>query len=324
MTLAELAAAIDATLEGGAALEVDRVASLDSADPGAVAGLFELRWRKAAATTRACAVVVPPPLAHHVPETTARLIADDARDAWGRAVRALNPRPSISLPPIGVDARAAVDPSAEVHPEARVGPFVTVGAGAHIGAGAALLSGAYVGAGASVGAASVLHPRATVLDGCVVGDRVLLCTGAVVGSPGFGLDASGRVPHLGRAVIEDDVTVGAHTCIDRGSLDDTLVSRGAHIDNLVQVGHNAYVGPGVVICAQVGLCGGARVEAGAVLAGQSAVNEYTTVGAGARVAGQSAVTRSVAGGADYSGNPAEPNRARLKRIARLKKLADPR
>ena len=221
-------------------------------------------------------------------------------------------------------ARAAVDPSAEVHPEARVGPFVTVGAGAHIGAGAALLSGAYVGAGASVGAASVLHPRATVLDGCVVGDRVLLCTGAVVGSPGFGLDASGRVPHLGRAVIEDDVTVGAHTCIDRGSLDDTLVSRGAHIDNLVQVGHNAYVGPGVVICAQVGLCGGARVEAGAVLAGQSAVNEYTTVGAGARVAGQSAVTRSVAGGADYSGNPAEPNRARLKRIARLKKLADPR
>lgn len=324
MTLADLAAAIGADLDGDGGVQVDHVASLESARPGALAGLFELRWRKAAARSAASAVVVERSLAHHLPPATARLLADDPRDAWGRAVRVLNPRPSISLPPVGVDARAAVDPSAEVHPEARVGPFVTIGAGAHVAAGAALLSGAYVGAGARIGVATVLHPRATVLDGCEVGDRVLLCAGAIVGSPGFGIDAAGRVPHLGRVVVEDDVTIGAHSCVDRGSLDDTRVCAGAHIDNLVQVGHNAYIGRGAVLCAQVGLCGGARVEAGAVLAGQSAVNAYTTVGPGARVAGQSGVTRSVAGGADYSGTPAEPNRARLKRIARLKKLAEPR
>ena len=316
-----LAAAIGAQRIGPDA-ELGRVAALAEAGANDLAGLFSRRWRRAARHTRAAAVVVTPSLAPELPSGLTRLVTEDARGAWARAIRLLHPGPVLAPPPLGIDTRAAVDPGAEVHHEARIGPFVTVGPGAVIGRGAALFAGAYVGACARVGAESTLHPRAAVLDGCTVGERVLLAAGAVVGSPGFGLDAEGRVPHVGVAIVEDDVSLGAHTCVDRGTVAETRICRGAHLDNLVQVGHNAYVGPGAVLCAQVGLCGGARVEAGVVLGGQAAVNNQVTVGAGARLAARSGVTRDLRGGADYSGFPAEPNRARLRRIVRLRRLVD--
>jgi len=317
---AALAAAIGAILQGEPAT-ISGAASLASATSDHVAPLLCARWRKHAGSTRAAAVVCTAELAGALPPATTRLVATDARDAWGRAVRALHPRPTIEPPPRGVHPLAAVDPTASVDPTARVGPFVTIGPGATIGPRVVLSAHTHVGAGARLGPDTTLHPHAAVLDGCTLGARVLLCTGASIGSPGFGIDAAGRLPHLGAVRIDDDVTIGAQTCVDRGALDDTHIGRGAHLDNLVQVGHNAHVGPGALLCGQVGLAGGARVEAGAVLAGQAGVERYTTVGRDARVAAKSGVTRDLPAGGTYSGFPAEPNRDRLRREARLRRLA---
>ncbi len=319
MRLSTLAEAIGARLLGED-LEVERVASIQASGPTALAPLIEPRWRAAASRTRAAAVLCSPALSSALPPDLPRLVAEDARDAWGRAVRLLHPRPFLEPPPVGIDPRAVVE--GEVHPTARVAALAWVGPGATVGPGAVLHPFAHVGAGASVGEGAVLHPRATVLDGCAIGAGVLLCTGAVVGSPGFGLDAAGRVPQLGVAVVEDDATIGANSCVDRAALGETRIGRGSRLDNLVQVGHGAWIGPGAVLCGQVGVAGGARVEAGAVLGGQAGVSGHVTIGEGARVAAQSGVTRSLPGGGVYSGHPAEPNRRRLRRMARLRRLAE--
>ena len=323
MRLDELAQVAGARLRGPGDRAVSGAAALDTATPDQLSLLIEPRWRRAAAQTRAGAVVVRPDLADHLPDGVARLVAEDARAAWGRALRALHPHPTVAPPPVGVDPRAAVDPSADVDPSARVGAFVVIGPRAVVGAHAALFAQAYVGADVRIGARSTLLPGATVLDGCVIGEDVLLGARAVIGGPGFGLDALGRLPHIGIAIVCDGATLGAGTCVDRATLGVTRIGRGAHLDNLVQVGHNAVVGAGAVLCGQVGLSGGAVVEAGAVLGGQAGVAGHVTVGAGARVAAQSGVTHSLAGLADYSGHPAEPNRRRLRRLARLKALVDP-
>jgi UDP-3-O-[3-hydroxymyristoyl] glucosamine N-acyltransferase len=323
MRLHALAAAIGARLDGPDDPEVQGVAELPQAGPGDLAALFEPRWRRFAAGTRAAAAVVTPALADLLPPGCARLVCEDARDAWGRALRALFPGPEIALPPPGVDPRAAVDPSATIAADARVGPFCFVGPGAVVAEGAALCAGAYVGAGARIGPGAVLHPHAVVLDRCVVGAGARLGSGAVVGSPGFGLDAAGRVPQVGIAVIEDAVTLGAHTCVDRATVGETRVGAGSHLDNLVQVGHNARVGRGAVLCGQVGVAGGAVIDDGAVLGGQAGVNGHVTVGARARVAAQAGVTKSLPAGGEYSGHPAEPNRERLRREARLRRLVTP-
>ena len=323
MRLDDLAARIGARLAAGhPAREISAIRSLDTAGSIELAGLFERRYATPARSTAAGAVVTSPALSTYRPDQCAILLADDPRAAWSAALRLLHPRPAIAPPPIGIDPRAAIDPSAEVDARARIGPFCVVGSRAYIADGVAMHAGAHVGAGAVIGTAAILHPHAVVHDGCLVGARVWLGTGAVIGSPGFGLDDAGRLPHIGIVVLEADVTVGAHTCVDRGTIGETRVGAGAHLDNLIQVGHNAQIGRGAILCGQVGIAGGAVIGDFSVIGGQAGVNGHVTIGARARIAAQAGVTKSLPGGADYSGHPAEPNRARLRRLARLQRLAD--
>ncbi len=322
LTLGALAQAIGATLEGDATRTVDAVVPLETAGPGDVAVCIEARYRSALPGCKAAAVLVDAAWAALVPPGVVRLVSDTPRASFGKALRLLNTAPCPGLPAPGVDPRAAVAASAELADDVHVGPFATICDGAKLGPGVRVGAYAFVGPGAVLGARTVLLPRATVLDGCTVGADCLLGAGSVIGGPGFGLDAAGRLPHVGTVVIEDGVTLGANTCVDRATLGETRIGAGAQIDNLVQIGHNARVGAGAVLCGQVGLAGGAVVEAGAVLGGQAGVNGGATVGAKARVAAQSGVTKSLAAGGDYSGHPAEPNRVRLKRLAALRRLAE--
>lgn len=318
---AALAAAIGARLEGDAG-PIARVAALDAADATCLAGLFEARYRAAAAGCRAGLILTTPALRSSCPSETARLVCDDARAAWGKALRLLHPVARIAPPPIGVHPTAIIAPDAVLGAAVRVGPFVCVDALAEIGEGTALFAGAQIGARARLGAGCTVHHHAVVHADTHVGERVWIGAHAVLGSPGFGLDAAGRLPHVGAVRVGDGVSIGAQTCVDRGTVADTIIEADAHLDNLVQVGHNAFVGRGAVLCGQVGLAGGARVEAGAVIGGQAGVAGAARVGANARVAAQSGVTRRLPPDGTYSGHPAEANHARLKRIARLRQIAE--
>jgi UDP-3-O-[3-hydroxymyristoyl] glucosamine N-acyltransferase len=175
-----------------------------------------------------------------------------------------------------------------------VGPYAVVGAGASVGEATQILAGAKVGEGARVGRGCVLHPNVVLYEGATVGDRVVLHAGVVVGADGFGYvrDAGGvyhKFPQVGTVVIEDDVEIGPHTCVDRGALGETRIGRGTKIDNLVQIGHNVRVGEDVVIAAQTGVSGSTVIESDAVIGGQVGMGDHARVERGAIVGSKAGV-----------------------------------
>jgi UDP-3-O-[3-hydroxymyristoyl] glucosamine N-acyltransferase len=322
--LAELVAHVGGTLHGDGSLLIHGVEGLAEAGPRDLSFYASHRYREALAATRAAAVLVP--LGQRPSRTDLALVqVPNPHLAYARISALFHPA---ARPPPGVSPKASVHPSARVHPEACVMAFATVDAGAEVGPRAVLYPGVYVGAGARIGADSVLYPSVTVREACLVGQRVVLHASAVVGADGFGFafDAEAgahvKVPQAGIVRIEDDVEVGAASCIDRATTGETVIGRGTKIDNLVQVAHNVRVGPLCLICAQAGISGSAELGTGAVLAGQVGVVGHLKIGDGARVVAQSGVVHDVPPGATIGGSPAVDMRAWLRQSAALPKVAE--
>jgi UDP-3-O-[3-hydroxymyristoyl] glucosamine N-acyltransferase len=322
--LAELAAHVGGTLRGDGALRIHGVEGLAQAGPRDLSFYASPRYRDALRDTRAAAVLIPP---GEPPGRSGLATVEVANPhlAYARISALFHPP---AHPTAGVSARASVHPSARVHEEACVMAFATVDAGAEVGPGAVLYPGVFVGRGARIGASSVLYPNATVREHCLIGDRVVIHASAVVGADGFGFafDAEAgahvKVPQAGIVRIEDDVEVGAASCIDRATTGETVIGRGTKIDNLVQVAHNVRVGPLSLICAQAGISGSAELGSGVVLAGQVGVVGHISIGDGARIVAQSGVVHDVPAGATLSGSPAVDHRAWLRMSAALPRVAD--
>jgi UDP-3-O-[3-hydroxymyristoyl] glucosamine N-acyltransferase len=322
--LAELAAHVGGTLRGDGSLIIDGVESLSDAGPHHVSFYASPRYREALLATRAAAVLVP------VGEETGRddlalVQVPNPHLAYARISALFHP--GVRSAP-GVSAQANVHPSARVHPSACVMAFVTVEAGAEVGPEVVLYPGVFIGAGARIGAGSVFHPNVTLREHCLVGERVVIHASAVVGADGFGFafDAEARahvkVPQTGIVRIEDDVEVGAASCIDRATTGETVIGRGTKIDNLVQVAHNVHVGPLSILCAQAGISGSAELGTGVVLAGQVGVVGHIKIGDGARIVAQSGVVHDVEPNATLAGSPAVDHRAWLRLSAALPRLGE--
>jgi UDP-3-O-[3-hydroxymyristoyl] glucosamine N-acyltransferase len=191
-----------------------------------------------------------------------------------------------------------------------------------------------VGEAARVGADCLVYPNVVIRERCVVGDRVILQPGCVIGSDGFGFafDPEGegqgprhyKVPQAGIVVVEDDVELGANTCVDRATLGVTRIGRGAKIDNLVQLGHNVEVGPLSLLVAQVGVAGSTRLGMGVVAGGQVGIVGHLEIGAGAKFAAQSGIVNDVEAGETLAGTPARPVAQWRKNMVALDHLADMR
>ena len=323
-SLAELASRIGGTVEGDGSVRIRGLASLEEAGPGELSFYGNPRYRKELATTRASAVLLPPgePVSR---ADVAWVRVASPHLAFARLLSVFHP--GARLPP-GVHPRAEVHPSARVDPSATVMALAVVEAGAVVGARSVLWPGSYVGEGSRLGEDCVLQPGAVVRERCVLGDRVVLQPGVVVGSDGFGFafDAAGpahvKVPQVGTVRIEDDVEVGAGSCIDRATTGETFIGRGTKIDNLVQIAHNVRVGPLSILCAQVGVSGSTELGAGVVLAGQVGIVGHVQVGDGARVAAGSGVPHDVPPGETVSGAPAVQHALWLRQSAALKRLPE--
>lgn len=322
-TLGEIADAIGASLVGDRAAVVTGVASLKAATPDDIVFVEEPRNLEQAASSAACAMIAGN-FAGERAGGKPVLISDQPRLAFARAARLLQ--------------TAAFD--AGVHPtavvEGRIGEGVSVGAraviqmGATIGERTSIGCGAVIGEGVKVGRDCLIYPNVTIYPGTQLHDRVIVHAGAVLGSDGFGYvrDAkTGRYekfPQCGRLVIEDDVEIGANATVDRGALDETRIRRGAKIDNLVHVGHNASVGQDVVIAAQTGLSGSAVIEDGVIIGGQVGIADHVRIEAGAILGAQSGIPskKVIRGrGVVFWGTPARPIKEYLKELAVLARLA---
>ncbi|MBL8951124.1 MAG: UDP-3-O-(3-hydroxymyristoyl)glucosamine N-acyltransferase [Myxococcaceae bacterium] len=303
--LKELAAHVGGQIDGDASVQIEGLAPLEAAVPGQLSFFSNSRYKRAFHATKASAVLVADGTVRTNGVTLVKV--ENPQLAFARLSQLFFPARTYAA---GVSSEAVVHAEAHVDPTATVMAGAVVSRGAVVGPRAVLHPGVFVGEGARVGAASVLHANVVVYDRCIVGERCTLHASSVVGADGFGfvLDlealAHVKIPQAGIARLEDDVELGACSCVDRATLGETVVGRGTKIDNLVQVAHNVRVGPLSIVCAQAGISGSTQLGQGVVLGGQVGVAGHLQIGDLAKVAAQSGVAQDVEAGQTLGGSPA--------------------
>ncbi len=311
VSLAELALLAGATLvdAGQGDRRIQSVATLAHAGPETVSFLVDKRYLADLAVTQAAACFLSPAQAAEAPVGCAVLISAEPQVAYSKAANRLH-----RLRLLAADG-PAVHPDAQIEDGAILHRGVVVGAGARIGSGCEIGPNSVVGPGVTIGRDSRLGAN-VVVTCALIGDRVRILAGAVIGEAGFGVgggaDGMFDLPQLGRVVLQDGVSIGACTCIDRGAFDDTVIGENSKIDNLVQVGHNVRMGRNCVAAAHTGLSGSVTVGDGVMFGGRAGVADHIDIGAGARLAAMSGVISDIPAGETWGGYPARP----LKRFMR--------
>ncbi|MBA2647936.1 MAG: UDP-3-O-(3-hydroxymyristoyl)glucosamine N-acyltransferase [Pyrinomonadaceae bacterium] len=287
LTVAELAALVGGRVLGDESVRVTRVASLADADADAIAFVESMKLLEEARTSQAACVIVP-----EGGRVEGKCVIEAARPklAFALIAEALHP-PKRRAAPIHQTAHVAA--SARLNEGVFVGACAQIGERAQIGAGTQIYAGAIIGDGVSLGKDCVIHPNVVLYDGVTLGNRVILHAGACIGADGFGYvrgdDGYHKFPQVGTVVIEDDVEIGAGTCVDRGALGETRIGRGTKIDNLVQIAHNVRIGAHVVIASQTGISGSTVIEDDAIIGGQVGFGDHARVERGAVIGSKAGV-----------------------------------
>src|SRR5271154_3381348 len=321
MKLSELASALGCELTGDGTLEISGVAGMEQATPSQATFLANPKYAHKLKHTRAGAVLVAAPV-EDLP--AAQLISSNPYLDFARALALFYQPPR---PKPGVHPQASVAATARVGEGASVGAFAVVGEHVTIGKNALLHPHVVIYQGAEIGDDFYAHSHAVVREHCRIGHRVILQNGVVVGSDGFGFAKTREGTHFkivqsGVTVIEDDVEIQSLTSVDRATVGETRVKRGAKIDSLVQVGHACVVGEDNIICAQTGLAGGSVLEKNVLLAGQVGVSGNLTIHDNAVIYAQSGIGGDVKEGAVMSGSPAFEAREWLRAITAFPKLPE--
>ena len=322
MKLSQLADTLEARLENGSPdTEITGVAGIEEAQAGQITFIANPKYASAARTTRASAVIVTADF----PSGNRRVLrSSNPYLAFARAIELFYESPRYTP---GVHATAIIHPSASIGPNAHIGPYVVIDRDVVIGANATLLAHVVIYPGASIGDHFFAHAHAVVREHCRLGNHVILQNGVVIGADGFGFakDDSGhwhKIVQSGPAVLEDHVEVQANACVDRASIGETHIAKGAKIDNLVQVGHGSRVGENSLLCAQAGLAGSTEVGKNVILAGQVGVAGHCKIGDGVIATAQTGIPNDVPAGAVVSGYPAIDNKLWLRCSAAFHRLPE--
>jgi len=321
-TIQELAALVGGTVTRDPATPVTGVNTIDDARAGEITFVANPKYASRLASTRAGAVVCAADVAATSPVPA--IVVKDAALAFLKITECFTPKEP--PPPPGVHPSAFVHEKASVAPDASVGPCCVVEAGAIVGARTILDAQVYVGRDAKIGADCRLHPQTVVRERCLLGDRVILQPGAVIGSDGFGyVTVNGvhrKIPQSGIVILEDDVEIGANTTIDRARLDKTLIRKGVKIDNLCQVAHNVVVGEGSLFAAQAGVSGSTKLGRYVILAGQAGVAGHLELPDGMILTAQSGLGYSPEKGEVLTGSPARPHLQHHRALVATHKLPE--
>jgi UDP-3-O-[3-hydroxymyristoyl] glucosamine N-acyltransferase len=317
--LAELAQVVGGTVRGDGSVLIRGVAGIAEAGPDQITWVSHARYAEGLQHSRAGAVVVRGDFG---PTPMAALLVGEPGRAMIQVLRAFAPlQPA---PPAGVDSSAHVDAKARLGSGVAVGPNVVIGAGCRIGDRTVLHANVVIGPQTQIGSDCLFWPNVVVRERCCVGDRVILHPNVTIGSDGYGYELIDgqhfKIPQIGTAVVEDDVEIGAGSCVDRAKFGQTRIGRGTKIDNLVQVAHNVRIGPHCIIVAQVGIAGSAELDAYVVLGGQVGVRDHVKLGRGVRAAACCAISKDVPAGTVVNGIPAVDNRQYLREQAMVRRL----
>ncbi len=323
LSATEVAALTHGRLVGPADVRVVAVAPLERAGPGDLSFLASVRYVPYLERSHAGILLCAEQFAATAGGPATRIIVPDPHSALLAVLAVLYPPPVWSPE---VHPTAVIGPGVRWDGPVSIGPQVVLGRDVRLGRNVRLGAHCVIGDGVTIGADTELQPQVTCYPGTTIGQRVTIHAGVRLGSDGFGYvpgrqgEPHRKIPHVGRCVIGDDVEIGANCCVDRGSVDDTIIGDGTKLDNLVHIAHNVQVGKRCLILALAGIAGSSRVEDDVIIAGEVGVSDHVTIGRGARVLVQAGVIGDIAPGTTVWGTPARPHRDVLRANATLYRM----
>lgn len=309
---------------GASGVEIIGLAALSDAGPGDLTFISNPKYLKYLENTQAAAVILTRDM--EPPSSSIPLYVDDPYFSFLKVLELFNERSAADITAPGINSTASVDPAAKLGTDVAIGACAVIGPGVTIGDRTTIGHGSVLLKDTAVGEDSVLYPNVTVMDGSIIGNRVILHSGVVIGADGFGFipheGSLHKIPQIGVVEIQDDVEIGAGTCIDRAAFGRTVIEAGVKLDNLIQIGHNVRIGSHTVIASQSGISGSSTIGLGVKIGGQAGFAGHLDIGDGASVGAQAGVTKDVSPGDIVSGYPAKNHMKAMRLEAALRSLPD--
>lgn len=322
-TAEQIASVIGGKIEGDKDAKVRTFAKIEEGVEGAISFLSNPKYTHYIYDTKSSVVIVNEDveLEGTVAPTLIRV-----KNAYESIAQLLQIYEASKPKKTGVSPQAYISPTAKLGKDCYVGPFACIGEGTIIGDGCQIYPHAVIGDNVKMGNNCILYPNTTVYQGCKIGNNVTLHAGSVIGADGFGFapnaDGYDKIPQIGIVTIEDNVEIGANTCVDRSTMGSTVIRKGVKLDNLVQVAHNVEIGENTVMSAQVGIAGSTKVGSWCMFGGQVGLAGHITIGDKTFLGAQSGVPGSLKGGEELIGTPPMNPRNYFKSQAIFRRLPD--
>lgn len=303
-TAKQIADFLGGTVDGNENASVHTFAKIEEGVPGALSFLSNVKYTQYLYSTKSSIILVNKDFKPEQPVSATLVRVDNAYEALAKLMSLYA---SMKPAKTGISSLASVSEKARIGNNVYIGPFSVIEDGAVIGDNTQIYPSVTIGEGATVGSDCILYPHVTVYYGCKIGNRCILHAGSVVGADGFGFAPTptgyNKIPQIGIVELEDDVEIGANTCIDRSTMGRTIVRKGVKLDNLVQVAHNVEVGENTVISAQTGIAGSSKIGSWCMIGGQSGISGHITVGNKVNIAAKTGVISSINDGDTIMGYP---------------------
>ncbi|MBO5217694.1 MAG: UDP-3-O-(3-hydroxymyristoyl)glucosamine N-acyltransferase [Alistipes sp.] len=303
-----IAGLLGGSVVGDKSAAVHTVSSIEGGKKGSLTYLTNPKYEQYIYTTEASIVLVANSFEPTAPIAATLIKVEDVGVAVLKLLEMYN---AMKPQKKGISKMCSISEKATVAEDCYIGDFAVIEAGASVGKGCKIYPQVYIGDGVKIGQGTTLYPGVKVYEGCRIGSNCILHAGVVIGADGFGFlpkpdGTFDKIPQLGNVIIEDNVEIGANTCIDRAKTDSTIIRKGVKLDNLIQVGHNVEIGENTVSSAQMGIAGTSKVGHNCFLAGQVGIADHVTIGNYAKIGSKSGIDKDVPDGEIRFGSPALP------------------
>lgn len=322
-TAKQIAEFVQGRVEGNENTAVHTLAKIEEGVPGAISFLSNPKYTHYLYDTKSDIVLINEDLVLEKPVTPTLIRVNNAYESVAKLLQLYE---SIKPKKSGIDPLAYISKSAKIGKECYIGAFAYIGENAEIGDGCAIYPHAYIGDGVKMGENCTINPNTTIYQGCKLGNNIIIHAGSVIGADGFGFapNAEGydKIPQIGIVIIEDNVEIGANTCIDRSTMGATILHKGVKLDNLVQIAHNNEIGENTVMSAQVGIAGSTKVGSWCMFGGQVGIAGHITIGDKVFLGAQSGVPSSLKSNQSLIGTPPMEPTPYFKSQAIFRRLPD--
>lgn len=322
-TALQIAQFLNGQVDGNENATVNTFAKIEEGTPGALSFLSNVKYTEYLYTTQSSVVLVNRDFKPEKPVSATLVRVDNAYESLAKLLSLYS---SMKPSRTGISPLASVSDKANIGKDVYIGPFAVIEDGATIGDGTQIYPHVCIGQGASIGSSCIIYPNATVYYGCKVGNRCILHAGSVVGADGFGFapTANGydKIPQIGIAELEDDVEIGANTCVDRSTMGRTVVRKGVKLDNMVQIAHNVEVGANTVISAQSGIAGSTKIGEWCMVGGQCGITGHIKVGDKVNLCAKTGIISNTPSGTTVMGYPSIPYREFMRSSIIFRQLPD--